>query len=177
MRLRLSWVVFGLLVPTLAYADDHNADNYAGFSAGGGGSTVKGIHQSLGVEIPHWLHRDFAIVPADFSVQFADRVTQVIYMAGVRYTLADNKGENGAPVYPYKGLLQVLVGSVYTNDAATNFTNTDPGVTLGVGFEYAKTRTPWTIRFMYDRIGRFGDRDEWFNRFSTGMSYRWRRPQ
>jgi hypothetical protein len=174
MRLRLPWVVFGLLVPTLAFADDHNADYYSAFSWGGGGSTVLGVHQTFAKEF-HPLRHDFAVIPADFSVQFADRVTQVIYMAGARYTLADNSATSGSPAYPHKGLFQVLIGTVYTNDAAADFTSKDFGVTLGVGYEYARTGEPWSVRFMYDRIGRFGDRDEWFNRFSTGLSYRWTR--
>ena len=176
MRLQMSWVVFALFVPTLAYADDHNADSYLAASGGGGGSTVAGVHQTLAIEIPHWLHNDFAIVPADFSVQFGDRVTQVIYGAGVRYTLADNSGPNGTPRHPHKGLLQVLLGTVYTNDAEANFTNKDFAVTLGFGYEFVQTPRV-SYRFMYDRIGRFGDRDEWFDRWSGGVSYRWRRPQ
>jgi hypothetical protein len=172
MRLRLSWVVFGLLVPTLAYADDHWADNYAGFSAGGGGSNVKGFHQTFALEFPHsFLAGNFAVVPADFSVQFGEDVTQVNYMLGARYAVAGDPQR-----LPHKLLVQALVGVVYTNDAAdADVTNKDPGVSLGVGYEYAKYRTPWSIRFMYDRIKRFGDRDESFNRFSAGMSYRWTR--
>lgn len=170
MRLRLSWLVFSLLVPTLTYADDHNADHYTGFSGGGGGSTVYGIHQAFAIELKPW-RGDFAFVPADFSVQFGEQVTQVIYMLGARYTLANN---TNPIMHPHKALFQALIGTVYTNDAATMFTDKDFAFALGAGYEYVKDNK-WSVRAQFDRIMRNGDRDEWFNRFSAGFSYRWSR--
>jgi hypothetical protein len=169
MRLRLSWVALALFVPTLAAADDHNADYYAGGSGGGGGSTVYGVHQSLAIEFPRW--RPLGFVPADFSVQFGDEVTQVIYMAGVRYTWAASSPR----MHPNKVILQALLGTVRTNDAATQLTDNDFAVGLGAGYERVKVIKGQNVAFrgMFDRIKRSGDRDEWFNRLSAGVSYRW----
>ena len=174
MRLRLSWVVLGLLVPTLAYADDHWADNYAGFSGGSGGSTVYGVHDSVAIEFKKW--PDLGVVPVDFSVQFGEQVTQVIYMAGARYTWAPSSDR----MHANKVLLQALFGTVYTNDGAstsTDKTDKDFALGLGAGYEFLKVIKGQTVTFrgIYDRIKRSGDRDEWFNRFSAGMSYRWTR--
>jgi hypothetical protein len=182
MRFHMSWVVFAVLVPNLAFADRHWADNYAGGSGGGGGSTVYGVHQSFSINTK-W--KPLGFVPADFSVQFGDEVTQVIYMAGARYTWApwassdSNNPEGG--MHANKVLLQALLGTVRTNDAALindaaiKSTDNDLAFALGAGYEWVKVIKGQTMAFrgIYDRIKRSGDRDEWFNRFSAGIVYRW----
>ena len=169
MRLHMSWVVVALFVPTLAYADDHNADNYVGFSGGGGGSTVYGVHDSFAIEFPKW--PALGLVPADFSVQFGEQQTQVIYMAGARYTLASRNPR----MHANKVLLQALFGTVRTNEAAAQSTDNDFALGLGAGYEFVKVIKGQSVTFrgIYDRIKRSGDRDEWFNRFSAGIGYRW----
>jgi hypothetical protein len=184
MRLRLSWVVFALLfAPNLAFADRHWTDNYIGFSWGGGGSTVFGVHDSVSIVFKP--HAPLSFVPADFSVQFGDEVTQVIYMFGARYTWApwravDQANPEGG-MHANKVLLQALFGTVRTNDAAlingaaTRLTDNDKAFALGAGYEWVKVIKGQTLAFrgIYDRIKRSGDRDESFNRFSAGVAYRW----
>ena len=80
-----------------------------------------------------------------------------------------------------KVLLQALLGTVRTNDAALingaaiKSTDNDLAFALGAGYEWVKVIKGQTVAFrgIYDRIKRSGDRDEWFNRFSTGIVYRW----
>lgn len=172
MRLRLSWVVFALLAPTLAFADDHWADGNAAGSGGGGGSTVYGTHLSLAIGIPK-LMKPLMVVPADLSVQFGEQQTQVIYMAGARYTLAMSRDPERHPrMHANKVLLEALFGTVRTNEAAAQSTDNDFALGLGAGYEFL-VKEKVTFRGMYHRIKRSGDRDESFNRFSAGVGYRW----
>lgn len=172
MRLRLSWVVFALLVPNVAFADKHWADARVRGSGGGGGSTVYGTHLSLAVGIPK-LMKPLMVVPADLSVQFGEQQTQVIYMFGARYTLAMSnvvKGHSGWD--RNKVLLDALFGTVRTNEAAIQSVDNDKAFGLGVGYEFL-VKEKVTFGGMYTRIKRTGYRDEGFNRFSAGVGFRW----
>jgi hypothetical protein len=188
----MSWVfallVPTLLTPTLAFADRHWADNYTGGSGGDGGSTLVGVHDSLAFEIRKFpvIRRSdsdpeypLGFVAADFSVQFGNQVTQVLYMAGARYTWAPWSPTRPS-AHANKFLLQTLLGTVYTNDGAsesTDKTNNDFALGLGFGYERVKVIKGQTVtfRFIYDRIKRGGEHDDWFNRASAGIAYRWER--
>lgn len=170
MRVALAGLILALLVPTLARAHTHNADINSAFSIGNGGSTVKGFHQTFAIELP-WMDRTFAIVPADVSVQFGPQLTQVAYLFGPRATLG--RDDDRTHVH-----LQALVGVVHTNDVAARSSDRDGAVLLGVGLERAlRGDYRWATRAQFDRVKRFGDRDDWFTRFSVGLTYRWTRDQ
>jgi hypothetical protein len=178
MRLRLSWVVFALLVPNVAFADKHWADNYVGFAWNDGGSSVYGVHDSLLVEVPKWPNLGW--VPADFSVLFGEQETQVTYMTGARYTRALSKDLKGHPMmHAQKYHFEALLGTVYTNDGAstsTDKTDKDFAYGFGAGYEVVGKKIKSKslgVRVMYDAIKRNGLRDGWFNRVSTGITYRW----
>ena len=136
MRFHMSWVVFAVLVPTLAFADNHWADGNAGGSGGGGGSTVYGAHLSLAIGIPK-LMKPLMVVPADLSVQFGEQQTQVIYMVGARYTWAMSSDATTHPrMHANKVLLQALLGTVRTNEAAKQSIDNDFAWGLGAGYEF-----------------------------------------
>jgi hypothetical protein len=167
MSLRLSALVLALLLPTLAHADDHNADQYAAFSSGGGGSTLFGYRHAFALESPRPSNRNLGFVLADVSVQSGSQVTQVAFMAGPRVTIAKR-------VHPHKPLLQALVGGVYTNSAVAGTTDTDFAIALGAGYEFIRNEeSKWGFRILVDRIRRFGDADDWLTRGSAGVVYRW----
>jgi hypothetical protein len=136
---------------------------------------VYGVHDSFAIEFPKW--KPLGFVLADFSVQFGDDVTQVIYMAGARVTLAGKSDR----LHPHKVLLEALLGTVRTNDAAlingtaTRLTDNDWAFGLGAGYEWVKRIKGKDVGFrvIYDHIKRSGDRDDWFGRTSAGVSYRW----
>lgn len=178
MSRRLVPLVLALLLPTLAHADDHNADQFGGLSGGGGGSTLFGYRHAFALEAPRPNNRDLGFVLADVSVQFGEEVTQVAFMAGPRWAI-------GKPDNPNKLLLQFLAGVVYTNDGSEvttgttdtiDTTNKDFSIAVGVGYEFIAHRySKWGFRIQADGIRRFGDADDWLPRVSVGLVYRWPR--
>ncbi len=58
------------------------------------------------------------------------------------------------------------------NEAAKQSIDNDFAWGLGAGYEFL-IKENVTFGGMYDRIKRSGYRDEWFNRFSAGVGYRW----
>ena len=133
MRVRLtSLFLTMLLVPAVASAESHKADYYTGVSGGTGGSSVKGLAQSLvfGCEKCGERWRWLGFTAADGSFQFGGHegkdLTQATVQFGARVTVTSLRKppQNDTRV---KLFVQGAGGFAYTNDG------TDQSGTNGVG--------------------------------------------
>src|SRR5262245_26712723 len=177
MRIRFACLVLGVfLMPSAVLADSHFADYYGGFSGGGGGSTLYGVHQSFFKEFVKPSLR-LVGVGADFSVQFGSRdnknETQVIFMAGPRYTaLAHDR---------HVVNVEYLIGTAFTAnglDSGNQFLPWSAGASYDVvvsgetvDVNGRKTYTGWTLRTQVNYIHRKGV-EENLTRASVGLAYR-----
>ena len=175
MRMRLIGLVLALLlVPALAFADDHRWDGYFGGSGGNGASKLAGIHQASGIALGReGTMRKIAVV-GDFSTQFGSHdgipVTQFAYLTGVR-VMASRRTDK------FKPSGHVLFGGVYQNDGLAD-TN-DGAVAVGFGIEYIPNPTSsdlkksFGIRAQVDHFFRMSDLRSNFWRASVGVIFRY----
>src|SRR5262245_43266314 len=180
MRVRLSCLVLGaLLVPILAYADNHNADYYGGLSFGNGGSILVGFDQAFAkarvTGSPCKPGYTFADIGAHFGEHEGQDVTQFFYLTGPRCTFTKRDGSRNL-VHA-----QFLFGGVHSNDGQAG--PNDGAVAVGVAFDrvLADHPTPQTrfpglgIRVQFNQIWRIGDDRESISRLSVGLLYRFPR--
>jgi hypothetical protein len=193
MRIRFACLVLGvLLVPGPAFADSHNWDVQGGFSAGGGGSTLRGFIVALGLSErqpepekpggPMPPQRPVLLgLVGGASVQFGSRddgsasVTQVIWSAGPRFTFEKDRESRNS----YHA--QVTFGQVLTNggELDKNLT-TVVGAAWDHSFGAHNGRTPHPglgMRLQADRVFSVGkykgiDSGDNFWRLSASVIYR-----
>ena len=174
-------VLFVLLMSTAAYADDHRADIYSGFSWAQG-SSLFGVQESYAFLVPQVTNKDLTIV-GDFAVNFGSNagtdLTRVTFLAGPRVSLGLR--ENKKNVF----FGHALAGVVYTNNAGGAVQGNDFAVGLGGGWELLPTRKPndpkataqtqlenlWGLRVQVDYVIRSGEAEN-FARVSVGVIYR-----
>jgi hypothetical protein len=174
MRIPFSAFLCALLLsPAVARADDHRADWYGGFSGGSGASKLAGFYNAFAIPLPSQnprLHRMSLLT--DVSVQFGKHdgqsVSQVVYMAGAKYTFARREQKNKVSAH-------ILGGTEYYNTAG-NASNTGV-LAFGVGYEFIPAPTSSNlldglgVRVQVDSVFRSGDREN-FWRVSGGLIYR-----
>lgn len=178
MRIRRLWLVPGmLLLPTVAFADDHKA--FFGGLSQIYASTLTGLHLTYEQKTPR---PGNLLIVGDFSTQWGTHegldLRRTTAMGGVRFAFASRSEAAGptaqqASGHPrHIGGVHALIGIV--NDSDGGDEGTDGALAVGASYAFVARRfasnAALGIRVQADYINRLGDSDG-FPRVSVGAVY------